>query len=244
MKPLIIANWKMNPASQKEAKRLFDAVKKVGKSKNVQVVICPPFLYLPLLKGITLGAQNVFFEDKGAFTGEISSLQLKDAGVEYVIIGHSERRRYFSETNDQINKKIKKVLEADMKSILCVGETVEEKDRKQDILETQITKALAGVSNVKSQMSKVVIAYEPVWAIGTGNNCSVDETMSSVVLIRKIISQLYSREVANAVKVIYGGSVNSSNAAVYITSAGANGLLIGSNSLNSDDFVKIVKSIN
>ena len=149
MKPLIIANWKMNPASQKEAKRLFDAVKKVGKSKNVQVVICPPFLYLPLLKGITLGAQNVFFEDKGAFTGEISSLQLKDAGVEYVIIGHSERRRYFSETNDQINKKIKKVLEADMKSILCVGETVEEKDRKQDILETQITKALAGVSNVK-----------------------------------------------------------------------------------------------
>ena len=162
MKDLIVANWKMNPSSFKEAKKLFDSVKKT-KSKNAEVVICPPFLYLPLLKGATLGAQDVFWEEKGAFTGEISATQLKDLKVEYVIIGHSERRRYFGETNEAINKKLKKVLETGLKPIFCVGEN--ESEDKAMVLEQQLTQSLMGIS--RDNAKHITIAYEPVWAIGT-----------------------------------------------------------------------------
>src|SRR3989344_5420932 len=135
MKPLIVGNWKMNPASQKEAKQLFDAVKKgVAKIKNAQAVICPPFVYVSSFKiqvsGLALGAQDVFYKEKGAFTGEISPHMLKSSGVDYVIVGHSERRKYFGETNEIINKKIKAVLYAKMTPIFCIGETEEEKDQK------------------------------------------------------------------------------------------------------------------
>lgn len=242
MKTLIIANWKLNPASQKEAKKLFDAVKKNAKSKNTEVVICPPFVYLPLLKGTTLGAQNIFWEEKGAFTGEVSASQLKDLNIGYVIIGHSERRKYFNETDEIINKKIKKALEVNLKVILCIGENTG--DDKSVILEKQITDGLRGVSKVNGQLSNVIIAYEPIWAIGTGNNCSVDQAMSSVLFIRKVIAQLYNREVADAVKILYGGSVNSKNSADYLKNSGVNGLLIGGASLNAEEFIQIVKSVN
>jgi len=219
MKTLIVANWKMNPSTKKEAKKLFDSVRKSTKGiKNIEVVICPPFVYLSLFSGLKLGAQNVFYlsadrqvKKSGAFTGEVSPLMLKDLGVEYVIIGHSESRKYLNETDEVINKKIKESLLIGLKPILCVGETDEEKNsgKKLEVLEVQITQALKGV--MKSEAKNIVIAYEPVWAIGTGNNCSVDETMSSILLIRKIISKLYNREIADTTKIIYGGSVDSNN---------------------------------
>ena len=246
MKHLIVANWKLNPASQKEAEALFDEVKKKGKSKNAEVVICPPFIYLPALarlssQALRVGGQNMFWEEKGAFTGEVSGAQLKDLKVEYVIIGHSERRKYFAETDEIVNKKIKKALDAKLKVILCVGENAGED--KVQVLEKQITQALRGLSKFEIQNSKLTIAYEPVWAIGTGNSCSVDQTMGSVLLIKKIISNLYNREAADNLRVLYGGSVTSKNSADYVKNAGVNGLLVGGASLNAEEFVKIVLGI-
>lgn len=243
MKPLIVANWKLNPINKKEAKELFERIKKgVSKIKGVEVVICPPFVFLPLLKGLTLGAQNVYFEENGAFTGEISVVMLKDLGVKYVIIGHSERRKYFNETDELINKKIKKVLSVNLTPILCIGETAEEKNsgKKSDVLKRQLKEGLKGVS--RDEIKKIIIAYEPIWAIGTGKNCSIDETMSSVLFIKKIVSKLYNREIADNMRILYGGSVKSDNSALYVKNAGANGLLVGGASLNAEEFVKIAKS--
>jgi len=245
MKNLIVANWKCNPTTQKEAQSLFGRIKKGIKSTKAEVVICPPFVYLSQLKGLSLGAQNIYFEDKGAFTGEISAPQLRDLKVNYVILGHSERRKYFSETDNQINKKIKKTLGAKLKVILCIGENKHEwrDGKKSEVLEKQITEGLQGVSSSKFQVSSLVIAYEPIWAIGTGDNCSVDETMSSVLFIRKVISKLYNRKIADNMRILYGGSVKNNNALSYIKSSGANGLLVGSASLNAIEFIKIVSSI-
>lgn len=242
MKSLIIANWKMNPASQKEAKALFEGIKKGIKNVKTEVVVCPPFVFLPLLKGLMLGAQNVYFEEKGAFTGEISASMLKDLKIEYVIIGHSERRKYFLETDEIVNKKVKKALSFNLKPIFCIGETAEERDsnKKTEVLERQLKEGLKNVT--KEEMRKIAVAYEPVWAIGTGNNCSVDETMSSVLFIRKVISKLYNREIADNTRILYGGSVKSDNSGLYIKNAGANGLLVGGASLNAEEFVKIIKS--
>jgi triosephosphate isomerase len=179
-----------------------------------------------------LGGQDAFYEDKGAFTGKVSALMLKYLGVAYVIIGHSERRKYFGETDEIVNKKIKKALEAGLKVIFCIGETAEERDagKKNEVLENQIKNGLDGISDFEN----INIAYEPVWAIGTGNNCGVEETKESIEFIRKFIPE--------NVRVIYGGSVKSENSADYIKNAGANGLLIGGASLNAEEFIKIVKS--
>lgn len=210
--------------------------------KGVETVICPPFIYLPLFKGLTLGAQNCFWEEKGAYTGEVSALMLKNMGVEYVILGHSERRKYFEETDEEINKKVKSVLSAGLKIILCVGETDEErkKGKKTQVIKDQLIKGLEGVS--RAAMGDISIAYEPVWAIGTGNNCSVDETMTSVLFIRQTLSNLYNRETADKTRILYGGSVNGDNSGSYIKEALANGLLVGGASLKADEFLKIVKS--
>ncbi len=242
MKPLIAGNWKMNPNSAKEAKELFDEIKKGIKTAKSEVVVCPPFVYLSQLNGLSLGAQNDFYEEKGAYTGEISASMLKDLDIDYVILGHSERRKYFNETDEQINKKIKKSLGQGLKIIFCIGETAEERDaqKKSEVLEKQIKEGLKGVT--REEMKSINIAYEPVWAIGTGNNCSVDETMSSVLFIRKTISDLYNREIADNTRILYGGSVKKDNSGSYIKDAGANGLLVGGASLNADDFVEIVKS--
>ncbi len=244
MKNLIVANWKMNPENAKEAKKLFDAVKKgIRGIKNSDVVICPPFVYVSSFKfhvsGLALGAQDVFWEDKGAYTGEVSPSQLQDEKVEYVIVGHSERRKYFGETDETINKKLKKVLAVGLKPILCVGEN--EGEDPSSILEKQITGALKNIS--RDGIKHITIAYEPVWAIGTGNNCSPDKAMTSLLVIKKLISQLYNRELADAVRVLYGGSVSSQNSARYIKEAGFNGLLVGGASLKADEFTAIVKSI-
>ena len=232
MKPLIVANWKCNPVSKKEAEDIFKGIKKGAKKTSVEVVICAPFVYLPLLKGLTIGAQNVFYEDKGTYTGEISGSMLRDLGVEYVIIGHSERRKYFGETDEVINKKIKKALELGLKVIFCIGETAQERaaGRKNEVLERQIKKGLEGVDSFEN----INIAYEPVWAIGTGDNCSVKETRESVDFIRKFVKP--------DTRILYGGSVKSNNSADYIKKAGANGLLVGGASLDAEEFVKIIRS--
>jgi triosephosphate isomerase (TIM) len=236
MKPLIAANWKLNPTTKKEAEAIFKGIKKGIKGLKSEVVICPPFVYLPAIAksvgGFVLGAQNCFFEEKGAFTGEISGAMLKDLGVEYVIIGHSERRKYFSETDEIVNKKIKKAIEAGLKIIFCIGETVQERDggKKNEVLERQIKQGLAGINNLEN----INIAYEPVWAIGTGNNCSVQETKESVDYIRKFVKP--------DTRILYGGSVKSENSGAYVKEAGANGLLVGGASLNAEEFVKIVRS--
>lgn len=228
----------MNPASKKEAEEIFNEIKDGSKDVVSEVVVCPPDLYLSLLSGLTLGAQNVYFEDKGAFTGEISAKMLKDLGVEYVIIGHSERRKYFGETDESVNKKIKKSLEAGLKIIFCIGETVEERDtgKKNEVLERQIRRGLDGIESLEN----VSIAYEPIWAIGTGNNCSVEETKQSIEFIRETL--VLSGVEGKSIRILYGGSVKSENSGAYIKEAGANGLLVGGASLNPEEFVKIVRS--
>ena len=237
MKHLIVANWKMNPNTQKEGKEIFSALNGPASGWDaIEVVICPPFVYLPSIvgsnSGFKTGAQNIYFEDKGAFTGEISAEMVKDLGAEYVIIGHSERRKYFGETDEMINKKIKKALEVGLKVIFCIGETQEEHDagKKNEVLEKQIKIGLEGVED----LSNLNIAYEPVWAIGTGNNCGVEETKQSIDFIKKLIPE--------NTRIIYGGSVKSENSGAYIKEAGANGLLVGGASLNAEEFIKIAKS--
>ncbi len=236
MKNLIVANWKMNPETAGQAKDLFEAVKKGISDAKVEVVICPPFVYLSESKGITLGAQNVFYQEKGAFTGEISPTMLKDLGVEYVIVGHSEVRKHLGETNEVINKKIKALLKEGLKPILCIGE--DEGQEKSAWLEMQLTECLAEVTG--PSMENVVVAYEPIWAIGTGNNCSVEETTTSLLFIKKVLSNLYTREIADNAQILYGGSVKAENAASYLKEAGAGGLLVGGASLKPEEFLQIV----
>ncbi len=218
MKPLIVGNWKMNPANLKEAKELFDSVKKGVKNTKAEVVICPPFLYLDQLKGLTLGAQNVSFELRGAFTGQISATQLKDLGVEYVIVGHSESRKYLHETNEDVNKKLQAVLDAGMTPILCVGER-EDEDR-DEILKQQIPQGI----------SDIVIAYEPVWAVGTGKNCQPEDVKAAIAIIKSLVQDA---------RVLYGGSVKADNAKQYLEIT--DGLLIGGASLIAEEFIKIIE---
>ncbi len=238
MKNLIVANWKMNPQTYLEAEDLVrNILSGVKELNNTEVVICPPFTWLTDFSHkneslVSFGAQNVFYEEKGAYTGEISSQMLKSAKVDYVIVGHSERRKYFGETDEIVNKKIKKALEVGLKVIFCIGETAEENinAKKNEVLEKQIKKGLNGISNLEN----VNIAYEPVWAIGTGNNCSVGEAKISIGFIKKIVEE--------KTRILYGGSVKIENSGAYIKEAGANGLLVGGASLNAEEFIKIVKS--
>ncbi|MBZ9571839.1 triose-phosphate isomerase [Patescibacteria group bacterium] len=256
MKPLIVANWKCNPQTLIEAKKLFNSLKRRIKNiKNIEVVICPPFVYLSILGvstsarrkagfgGLASGSQDCFWEEKGAFTGEISSLMLKDLGCDYVILGHSERRRWFGETDDVINKKMKKAILVKLNPIFCIGETKteREKGKTQNILKSQIEKGLKKIS--KKEIKNIVIAYEPVWAIGTGKPCDVKEAQIMGLLIRKIINRIFSRNISEKIRIIYGGSVNSKNAAGYIKEARMDGLLIGGASLNPQEFIKIIKAV-
>jgi len=244
MKPLIVANWKMNPISQKAASQLFGSLKRGLKNvRKTEVVVCPPFVYLSgnRLTSFKLGAQDCFWQDKGAFTGEISPQMLKDLGVSYVILGHSERRQIMGETDEMVNKKIREVLKLKLLPIVCVGETARERKRGEtfQVLKREIREGLKKVP--KSQMSKVVMAYEPIWAIGTGNPCSTDDALTAILFIRKVISQIFGMAVAKKIRILYGGSVNSKNAGDYLGEDGIDGLLVGGASLNPKEFLKIVR---
>lgn len=245
MKPLIIANWKMNPQSLTEAKELFELVKKGVKDvKKVEVVICPPFIYLPGLEkdsSLELGAQDCFWKESGPFTGAISVKMLKNLGCQFVIVGHSERRCHFRETDLTINKKIKAVLENGLRPILCVGEKEERggKGGFSTVIKTQIEKGLKKIPS--SQINDIVLAYEPVWAIGTGKACKPAQAKVINLFIRKIITKLYNRSIAEELPVLYGGSVNRENALGYLKESGMKGLLVGGASLKSEEFIGIVR---
>lgn len=243
----IIANWKMNPATFGEAESLIKTIKKgIKKTDNLEIIIFPPAIYLSKIKAnasFNLGIQNIFWEDKGAFTGEISAVMAKNLKIKYTIIGHSERRKYLNETDEMVNLKIVSALKNNLNPILCVGETLEEKqkDLTSEIITNQIKKALKEILNIKYSILNICIAYEPIWAIGTGKTPSVDEIMSVNLLIKKTISNLYNRETAEKISILYGGSVNSKNAFDFVDKTGMDGLLIGGASLDGSEFARIVK---
>ncbi|MCB1196503.1 triose-phosphate isomerase [bacterium] len=245
-KPIIAGNWKMN-LSIAEAVALVSGLKRsTADISDVEIVVCPPSsMLLPVRDAISgskigLGAQNVYPENSGAFTGELSPLMLKDAGCNYVIVGHSERRQYFSETDAFINKKALKALEHGLTPIICVGETLSE--REQGIMKTIITKQVTGcVSGLSAdQMIKSVIAYEPVWAIGTGKTASNEQAQEVHYLIRTLLANLFSKNVANSVRIQYGGSVKPDNIKGLMSQPDIDGALVGGASLKLDSFMQLV----
>ena len=244
-KYIIAGNWKMN----KLPSETYDFVKEVAKATEgaaCEVVCCTPFVCLApaveAAKGthIKIGAENLHFEDKGAFTGEVSADMLKDLGVTYVIIGHSERRQYFAETDETVNKKMVKALEKGLLPIVCVGESLEQREAgiTMDLITIQIKKAFAGISAADAE--KVVVAYEPIWAIGTGKTATADQAEEVCGGIRKVLADLYDEKTAAAITVQYGGSMNAGNAADLLAKKNIDGGLIGGASLKSADFAVIV----
>lgn len=244
-KKIVVANWKMNPRTLNGALTLLAAIKEKAKgAKAAQVIICPPAVWLNDFQpgaAIKLGAQNCHWEAGGAVTGELSAGMLADAGAQYIILGHSERRQYLGETDEIVNLKIKAALKAKLKPILCVGERSGEEMNL--VVEKQLNQSLAGLS--VNQMKEVMIAYEPVWAISTneGKTCSPDEALSAQLFIRRVLTQLYSRFLADKIAVLYGGSVNDLNASSYLGQARMDGLLVGGASLDAKIFGQIIKNI-
>ena len=243
-KPIIAGNWKMLKTIA-EALEFVNEVKDRVNNDKVEAVICAPFTLLKDLKqatkgtNIKIGAQNMHFEEKGAFTGEISPLMLKELDMDYVVIGHSERRQYFNETDETVNKKVLKALEVGIDPILCVGETLEEREagNTKDVCKVQVEKALENVS--KEDLAKVVIAYEPVWAIGTGKTATSEDANDVIAYIREVVANLYG-ELANEVRIQYGGSVKPSNVAEIMNQSDIDGALVGGASLEANDYVELV----
>ena len=243
-KPIIAGNWKMHKTIA-EALEFVNEVKDRVNNDKVEAVICAPFTLLKDLKqatkgtNIKIGAQNMHFEEKGAFTCEISPLMLKELDMDYVVIGHSERRQYFNETDETVNKKVLKALEVGIDPILCVGETLEEREagNTKDVCKVQVEKALENVS--KEDLAKVVIAYEPVWAIGTGKTATSEDANDVIAYIREVVANLYG-ELANEVRIQYGGSVKPSNVAEIMNQSDIDGALVGGASLEANDYVELV----
>lgn len=250
MQKIVVANWKMNPQSKKEAEVLFERSKNISKKyKNSKIIVCPPFPFLYIGKKNTnkkflLGAQNTAPLIDRPLTGEISPSMLKDMGVDYVIVGHSERRK-MDENDEIINKKILNLLKNKMKPILCVGEKKRDHDGFYlSFVREQIKSCLIGVSSLS--MKNIIIAYEPIWAIGKNaeREATTLEFTEMKIFIKKILSDLYSEKIAHSVLILYGGSVNPLNAKNFIKEAEADGLLIGRDSLNYKKFEAIIKAVN
>ena len=243
MKPLIAANWKMNK-DRTESKAFVDKfMRLISKNNSSEIVLCVPFTSLCALgtmlenSRIKLGAQNMNFEEQGAYTGEISASMLKGVEAEYVILGHSERRQYFNETNELINKKIKSALKNKLKPILCIGETLEQRNNNKtiDVIKNQLINCL---KNIK-EMRNVVIAYEPIWAIGTGKNATPQQAEEVHKSIRELLSKMYNKNIAENTRIIYGGSVKESNIKDLMQMRNINGALVGSASLDAKSFGRI-----
>lgn len=246
-KAVIAGNWKMNKTPSETA-ALIEEIKPLVKDADCQVVVCVPFVDLHVAlqaaKGsnISVGAQNCHFEKSGAFTGEISAPMLKEMGVEYVIIGHSERRTYFGETDVTVNKRTLAALNEGLKVILCVGEYLEQREQgvTAELVAMQTKIALQNVS--KEQLKNVIIAYEPVWAIGTGKTATAQQANEVNALIRATIEKFYDKSAADSITIQYGGSMNASNAEELLAQPDVDGGLIGGASLKAQDFAAIVKA--
>ena len=246
----IAGNWKMYK-DLVESVELIEALKRrlANLKPNVEVALCPPFTSLPvasnLLKGsnLKLGAQNMSEHDDGAFTGEVSWKMLQSVGCEYVILGHSERRQYFRETNDLVNRKAKKALAKGLKPIICVGESLDEREKgiTDQVISAQVKGVLEGIAS--ADMERVTIAYEPVWAIGTGKNATPLQAQEVHQLIRKLISQQYSWSLAERITIQYGGSVKPENAENLLAQNDIDGALVGGASLSVEPFASIIEAV-
>lgn len=245
--PIIAGNWKMNNTTESGTALIKELAPLVADVSDRQIVVCVPFTILGAIgeavKGtnIALGAQNLHWEKSGAYTGEISADMLLDMGVEYVLIGHSERRQYFAETDETVNKKVLAAFANGLKPILCVGESLEEREGgiMPQVISTQVEKALVGLTG--EQIKQLVIAYEPVWAIGTGRTATADQANEVCTLIRKKVAELFCETCANEMRIQYGGSVKASNAAELMGKSDIDGALVGGAALKADSFSQIVK---
>lgn len=249
-KPIIAGNWKMNKTISEAKSFVQEAKGLVPDASKVDSVVCAPALFLDCLvdnttgSDLKVGAQTMHFEDSGAFTGEISPLALKDLGVAYVIIGHSERREMFAETDETVNKKVHAAFKHGLIPIVCCGETLEQREagKTNDIVRDQVEKGLAGLE--KDQVQNVVIAYEPIWAIGTGKSSSATEANETCAYIRLVIANNFSKEVANAVRIQYGGSVKPENISEYLGQSDIDGALVGGASLDHQSFLQLLEAGN
>ncbi|MFX1275467.1 MAG: triose-phosphate isomerase [Promethearchaeota archaeon] len=248
-RPIIGGNWKMNMGSPEDARNMLKKfVSIVKKIKNVDIFVAAPFTALDssyqVIKktNVKLGAQNMYFEEKGAYTGEISPLFIKDIGCEYVILGHSERRDIFNESNLLINKKLKKALSLELKPVVCVGEHLEEREsgKTKEIIQTQIIETFKDLST--EEMINIVIAYEPIWAIGTGKTATPEQAEEIHVFIREQLAQQFDEDTASKVRIQYGGSIKPSNAQSLFNKKNIDGGLVGGASLQADSLYEIIQA--
>ncbi|MCK9225201.1 MAG: triose-phosphate isomerase [Candidatus Muirbacterium halophilum] len=248
-KIFIAGNWKMNNTLS-ETKTFIEEFKQSVKSiDNIEIGIAPSFVNLAYAKAlcqdsnIKVIAQNMYFEDNGAYTGEISPLMLKDINIDYVIIGHSERRQYFGETEETVNKRIRKAFEHNIKVILCIGEKLQEREQgiTNIVLEKQLKGDLKELDNNK--VAEIVIAYEPVWAIGTGKSAKTEDAQNACNFIRKTLKDMFGEEIAQKVRIQYGGSVKAENSKEYMSQTDIDGALVGGASLKADSFSKLIKAV-
>jgi len=242
--PFVAGNWKMNTTATEAEQLVFEMLDKLDRIEGVEKVLCPPFVSLVavnmMLRGssLKLGAQNMYFETEGAYTGEISPPMLREL-CEFVILGHSERRWYFGETDEIVNKKVEAALANALKPILCVGERLAENEagKTEEVVNRQVTAALNSIEPI----SNLVIAYEPVWAIGTGKAASGEQAAATIQFIRDVLAKLWNKSIAQDLRILYGGSVTSANIAEFISHPEIDGALVGGASLKAEEFVSIVE---
>ncbi len=245
-KPFIAGNWKLHsliPEAVRLSKQITQAFKK---EKDAEIVIMPPFTALSEVKkvisrtSIRLGAQNIFWEESGAYTGEIAPSMIKDAGCDFVIVGHSERRQYFGDTDENVNKKIKKALSAELYPILCIGETLEERENNETMnkVKRQLNEGLIGID--KDLFPHIILAYEPIWAIGTGRTASPEQAEDVHGFIREQVTKMVGKDTSSCVILLYGGSVKPKNAFALLKEKNINGALVGGASLEANSFAEII----
>ncbi|MEZ6094362.1 MAG: triose-phosphate isomerase [Pirellulaceae bacterium] len=244
-KPVVAGNWKMN-TSRAEAKSLATTIASAELSGSSEVVLCPPFVYLTDVidavagSDVGVGGQNTYFEANGAFTGEVSIPMLLDCGAKYVILGHSERRQLFGETDSLVNQKLVSALATPIVPIVCVGETLEEREagKTSEVVQRQMEGAFSGVSEDKAAL--VIVAYEPVWAIGTGKTATPDQAQKVHLDLRNWLEKRYNATLSQSIRILYGGSVKGSNAAELMSQPDIDGALVGGASLKADEFLQII----
>ncbi|HET7629579.1 MAG TPA: triose-phosphate isomerase [Bacillales bacterium] len=247
-KPIIAANWKMNKTIDEAKLFIREIVGKVPKAEKMDTVVCAPALFLDALvkeaagSDVHIGAQNMHDQESGAFTGEISPVALKDLGVTYVILGHSERRQLFGETDEFVHNKVRAAFDHDLVPIVCVGETLEEReaDQTEKIVREQVEKDLEGLS--EQEVQRTVIAYEPIWAIGTGKSSSAEDANMVCAYIRRVLAEKFGSKTAEAVRIQYGGSVKPANIEGFMAQSDIDGALVGGASLESESFLQLLEA--